>query len=75
MIAGRSLSDLLAFPVAQRAEVPTELWGSLYSWEQAQALPLEPLLAQELDRRWEAHWRNLERAVLWEQVGEAMRLG
>jgi putative addiction module component (TIGR02574 family) len=55
-----------ALPLAERIELAEALWESIT--REGYEPPLTPSQAAELDRRLEAHRRNPEAAVPWEQI-------
>jgi putative addiction module component (TIGR02574 family) len=67
------LSDLLSLPAGVRVDLAIALWESLSDAERASALPLEPDLAAELDRRWAEHVTNPNSTVPWVEVQRKLR--
>lgn len=67
------LSALLTLPPGVRADLAIALWESLSDAERDDALPLEPELAAELDRRWAEHVAHPDAAVPWETVQRKLR--
>jgi putative addiction module component (TIGR02574 family) len=67
------LSALLNLPPGLRADLAIALWESLSDAERSDALPLEPELAAELDRRWAEHVANPDSAIPWEAVVRKLR--
>lgn len=72
-MATTSLSDLLALPADQRADLAIALWESLSDSGRDQALSVSPELAAELDRRWADHLAHPETGVPWDQVLKKLR--
>jgi putative addiction module component (TIGR02574 family) len=68
-----SLSELLRLPANARADLAMALWESLSEVERDRALPLDPALMAELDRRWADHLAKPETAVPWEEVQRKLR--
>ncbi len=67
------LSALLNLPPGVRADLAIALWESLSDAERSDALPLEPALVAELDRRWAEHVANPDSAIPWEAVERKLR--
>ncbi|HUF46624.1 MAG TPA: addiction module protein [Vicinamibacterales bacterium] len=67
------LSELLNLPPGTRADLAMALWESLSDAERASALPVDPELAAELDRRWAEHVANPGSAVPWAEVDRKLR--
>jgi putative addiction module component (TIGR02574 family) len=72
-MAALSLSELLNLPPDARADLAMALWESLSETERDRALPRDPALLQELDRRWAEHIAHPESAVPWEEVQRRLR--
>jgi len=51
------------------------LWDSLDDQSRDGALPVDPALRAELDRRWATHRDNPEAAVPWDEVRSQLGLG
>jgi|GEM_PF-1463178 putative addiction module component (TIGR02574 family) len=60
------LSALLNLPPGVRADLAIALRESLSDAERSNALPLEPELVAELDRRWAEHVADPDSAIPWE---------
>lgn len=69
------VSDLLQLPQNERLDLVIALWDSLDDQARDGALPVDPALFAELDRRWENHRDNPEAAVPWDEVGNQLGLG
>ncbi|MCS5694437.1 addiction module protein [Cyanobium sp. FGCU-6] len=69
------MSDLLHLPQSQRLALAIALWDSLDEEAREGALPLEPALCAELDRRWTVHLANPAAAVPWDEVRSQLGLG
>lgn len=63
-----SISVLLDLPASERAELAMALWNSLTDAERESETVLTPEQETELDRRWEAHLRNPDTAIPWNEV-------
>ncbi|MCR4376170.1 MAG: addiction module protein [Acidobacteria bacterium] len=72
-MATPSLSELLSLPADKRADLAIALWESLSDSGRDHALPVNPELAAELDRRWADHLAHPETGVPWEQVLKKLR--
>jgi len=68
-----TLSDLLSLPADKRADLAIALWESLSDADREAALPIDPELAAELDRRWAEHVANPESAIPWSEVQRQLR--
>lgn len=63
-----SISVLLELPASERAALAMALWDSLTDAERESETVLTPEQETELDRRWEAHRRNPDAAISWNEV-------
>ena len=62
------MTHLLQLPQNERLALAIALWDSLDDPSRDGALPLDPALCAELDRRWANHRDNPEAAVAWDEV-------
>ncbi len=69
------MSALLQLPQSERLALAIALWDSLDDQARDGALPVDPALFAELDRRWETHLVNPEAAVPWDEVRSQLGLG
>lgn len=69
------MSDLLQLPQHERLALAIALWDSLDDQARDGALPLDPALGDELDRRWTAHLRNPDAAMAWDEVRRQLGIG
>ncbi|WP_323207777.1 addiction module protein [Synechococcus sp. BA-132 BA5] len=69
------MSDLLQLPQNERLALAIALWDSLDDKSRDGALPVDPALCTELDRRWATHRNNPEAAVLWDAVRSQLGIG
>ena len=69
------MSDLLQLPQNERLALAIALWDSLDDQSRDGALPLDPDLCAELDRRWTAHLSNPEAALGWDEVRSQLGIG
>ena len=69
------MTDLLQPPQNERLALAIALWDSLYDQARGGALPLDPTLCVELDRRWKAHLSNPGDALAWDEVRSQLGLG
>ncbi|WP_259729339.1 MULTISPECIES: addiction module protein [Synechococcales] len=69
------MSDLLQLPQSERLALAIALWDSLDDQARDGALPVDPSLFAELDRRWATHRDNTEAAVRWDEVRSQLGLG
>ena len=65
------LSDILQLSVAERIQLVEDIWDSIAAVPEA--LPLTDAERQELDRRLEAHARNPDEAIPWDELREKLR--
>lgn len=70
-----SITDLLQLPLEERLALAMALWDSLDEESRANALPLDPALCEELDRRWASHLKDPAAAVPWQEVRRQLGLG
>jgi len=69
------MSDLLQLPQSERLALAIALRDSLDDKARDGALPLDPDLFAELDRRWTAHLGNPEAALGWDEVRSQLGIG
>ena len=69
------MSDLLQLPPSERLALAIALWDSLDDQAREGALPVDPALCAELDRRWATHLANPEAAVPWDEVRSQLGIG
>ena len=69
------MTDLLQLPQNERLALAIALWDSLDDPSRDGALPLDPALFAELDRRWANHRDNPEAAVPWDEVRSQLGIG
>lgn len=62
------LAALLSLPEGQRAELAIALWESLSDAQRDQSLPVDSLLAAELERRAAEHAADPASAIPWAEV-------
>ena len=74
-VAMTPMSDLLQLPQNERLALAIALWDSLDDQSRDGALPVDPALCAELDRRWATHRDNPEAAVPWDEVRSQLGLG
>ena len=72
---GVRLGDIrkLAAKIKTNHELAIALWESLSDADREAALPIDPQLAAELDRRWAEHVANPESAIPWSEVQRQLR--
>ena len=69
------MSDLLQLPPSERLALAIALWDSLDNQARDGALPVNPALCPELDRRWANHRDDPEAAVPWDEVRSQLGIG
>jgi len=69
------MTDLLQLPQNERLALAIALWDSLDDPSRDGALPVDPALCAELDRRWANHRDNPEAAVPWDEVRSQLGIG
>ncbi|MEA5391810.1 addiction module protein [Cyanobium gracile UHCC 0139] len=69
------MSDLLQLPPSERLALAIALWDSLDNQARDGALPVNPALYPELDRRWANHRDDPEAAVPWDEVRSQLGIG
>jgi putative addiction module component (TIGR02574 family) len=69
------MTDLLQLPQNERLALAIALWDSLDDHARDGALPLDPALCAELDRRLTAHLSNPGDALAWDEVRIQLGLG
>ena len=69
------MSDLLQLPPSERLALEIALWDSLDNQARDGALPVNPALCAELDRRWANHRDDPEAAVPWDEVRSQLGIG
>ena len=69
------MTDLLQLPQNERLALAIALWDSLDDPARDGALPRDPALCAELDRRWKAHLSNPGDALAWDEVRSQLGLG
>jgi putative addiction module component (TIGR02574 family) len=74
-VAMTPMSDLLQLPLNERLALAIALWDSLDDQSRDGALPVDPALCAELDRRWATHRDNPEAAVPWDEVRSQLGIG
>ncbi len=74
-VADPPIADLLQLPRGERHALATALWDSLEDEGRSEALPVDPALCTELDRRWAAHRQNPTAALPWEEGQRQLGLG
>ena len=74
-VAMTPMSDLLQLPLNERLALAIALWDSLDDQSRDGALPVDPALCAELDRRWATYRDNPEAAVPWDEVRSQLGIG
>jgi putative addiction module component (TIGR02574 family) len=74
-VAATPIADLLQLPRDERLALAMTLWDSLDDEGRSEALPVDPDLCTELDRRWAAHQQNPSAALPWDEVQHQLGLG
>jgi len=69
------MTDLLQLPQNERLALAIALWDSLDDPSRDGALPVDPALCAELDRRWANHRDNPVAAVPWDEVRSQLGIG
>lgn len=69
------MSDPLQLPQGERLALAIALWDSLDDETREGALSLDSALGAELDRRWNAHLRNPDTALGWEEIRSQLGIG
>ena len=69
------MTDLLQLPQNEGLALAIALWDSLDDPSRVGALPMDPALCAELDRRWATHVANPEAAVPWDEVRSQLGIG
>jgi putative addiction module component (TIGR02574 family) len=69
------MTDLLQQPQIERLALAIALWDSLDDPSRDGALPVDPALWAELDRRWANHRDNPGAAVSWDEVRSQLGIG
>jgi putative addiction module component (TIGR02574 family) len=70
------MTDLLQLPQNDRLALAIDMWDDgLDNQARDGALPLDPALCAELDRRWKAHLNNPGDALAWDEVRSQLGLG
>ena len=69
------MSDLLQLPPSERLALAIAIWDSLDNQARDGALPVNPALCAELDRRWANHRDDPEAAVPWDEVRSQLGIG
>jgi putative addiction module component (TIGR02574 family) len=64
-----TLSELTSLPVVDRLRIVESLWNSIES----EPVSVSPEQREELNRRVEAHERNPDEVLTWEQVLDQLR--
>ena len=75
VMAFAPMSDLLQLPQSERLALAIALWDSLDDQARDGALPVDPALCAELDRRWATHLDNPDEALAWDEVRSQLDLG
>ena len=75
VVAMTPMPDLLHLPQNERLALAIALWDSLDDQSRDGALPVNPALCAELDRRWASHLDNPEAAVPWDEVRSQLGIG
>jgi putative addiction module component (TIGR02574 family) len=75
VVAMAPMSDLLQLPPSERLALAIALWDSLDNQARDGALPVNPALCAELDRRWANHRDDPEAAVPWDEVRSQLGIG
>jgi putative addiction module component (TIGR02574 family) len=75
VVAMALMSDLLQLPPSERLALAIALWDSLDDQARDEALPVDPALCAELDRRWANHLDNPAAAVPWDEVRSQLGIG
>lgn len=65
----------IQLPQSERLALAIALWDSLEDQDRDGALPVDPALCAELDRRWASHLDNLDAALAWDEVRSQLGLG
>jgi putative addiction module component (TIGR02574 family) len=66
----RTLSELTSLPVADRLRVVESLWDSI---EADSPVSIPPEQRSEIDRRVQAHERNPDELLTWDEVLDQLR--
>ena len=69
------MTHLLQLPQNERLALAIALWDSLDNPSRDGALPVDPALCAELDRRWANHRDNPEAAMPWAEVRSQHGIG
>ena len=62
------IADLLQLPSGERLALALALWDSLEEEGRREALPVDTVLSDELDRGWAAHLKDPAAAVPWHSI-------
>jgi putative addiction module component (TIGR02574 family) len=62
------VADLLQLPSGERLALALALWDSLEEEGRREALPVDTVLSDELDRGWAAHLKDPAAAVPWHSI-------
>ena len=65
----QTLSELTSLPVSDRLRIVESLWNSIES----EPVAVSPEQGEEIRRRVEAHERNPDELLTWEQVLDQLR--
>lgn len=74
-MAASPITELLKLPRGERLALAMALWDSLEEEGRSEALPVDPPLRAELDRRWAAHRQDPSAALPWDEVRRQLGLG
>ena len=66
----RTLSELTSLPIADRLRVVESLWESIEAYA---PVSVSPEQRAEIDRRVEAHERNPDELLTWDEVLDQLR--
>ncbi len=67
-VATTPIADLLQLPSGERLALALALWDSLEEEGRREALPVDTVLGDELDRGWAAHLKDPAAAVPWDSI-------
>ncbi|HLM55363.1 MAG TPA: addiction module protein [Pyrinomonadaceae bacterium] len=65
------LSDILRLTVAERIQLAEDIWDSVAAFPES--VPLTDAQKEELDRRLQAHARNPNEGISWDELKNKLR--
>ena len=65
------LSDILRLTVAERIQLAEDIWDSVVAFPES--VPLTDAQKEELDRRLQAHARNPNEGISWDELKNKLR--